>query len=240
VTATADDEAAAGSARSAGAAIPARSGGSGATGRLVVPETPLALHFKAVWNRLTVGHYTFDIRPADIRPADIGSAPAGKVVTVRHEFVVRVKIGFVTAFRYEHRVDERWEAGLLRHLRAETRDEGATIIIEARGEGGEIVCEGPDGCRRAPGGLLTTTCAWHPAFVVQTSILDASDGAVVALATDDRGAAVRRVGGRDLAVHDYGFASAHLAGALTYEDNGYLVAASIERKGHRVAFVREG
>lgn len=235
-----DDGGAGGSARSGGSAPTATRSASDALGRLVGPDAPLTLQFKAVWNRLTVGHYTFDIRPADIRAADTGSAPSGKVVTVRHEFVVRVKIGFVTAFRYEHRVDERWEAGLLRYLRAETRDEGATITIEARSEDGEIVCEGPDGCRRAPVGLLTTTCAWHPAFVAQTSILDASDGVVVALATEDRGGAVRRVGDRDIAVHDYGFASPHLAGALTYEDGGYLVAASIERKGHRVAFVREG
>lgn len=196
-------------------------------GRLVAPMRPLALGFKAVWKGIAVGHYTFDVRPAH----------AGKTMVVSHEFVVRVKIGFVTAFRYEHRVEETWQGGYLQHLRSETSDDGEHVRFEARRDGAEIVVEVTGEHRRAPGALLTTTCAWHPAFVNQASILDATDGAVVTLTTEDRGAAVQRVGAHEREVLTFAFASPHLAGNLSYFRGSHLAAAAIERKGHRVEFV---
>ncbi len=199
-------------------------------GRLVAPSRPLALKFKAMWKGIAVGHYTFDVGPTH----------AGKAMIVVHEFVMRVKIGFITAFRYEHRVEEAWQGGLLQHLRSETSDDGERLAFEARRDGDAIAITGPNDCRRAPGTLLTTTCAWHPAFVRQTAILDASDGSVVALKTEDTGAAVRRIGVHDVEVGTYGFASPHLAGTLAYLRESHLAAASIERKGHRVEFVRQG
>lgn len=197
---------------------------------LTPPAAALHLNFQAQWKNTPVGSYSFDITPS----AD------GRGMTVSHAFVIRVKIAFITMFRYDHHVEETWRDGQLQELTGETSDADGTMHVSARhAEGGAIVIEGPNGVGEAPATLLTTTCAWHPAFIAQDRVLDVSDGGIVALAVKALGAASVMIDGDEIEADRYAFTSPHLAGALWYRPGSTLVRAEIEKKGHRVALVAQ-
>lgn len=98
------------------------------------PAEVTRLNFQALWKNTPVGSYSFVITPS----AD------GSGMTVSHAFLIRVKIAFVTMFRYEHRVEEVWRAGRLHELSAETIDADGTIHVRAQRTGGDRD-RGPNG-----------------------------------------------------------------------------------------------
>lgn len=197
------------------------------SGRLTAPDRPLDLRFHALWKGITVGSYTFTVTPT-------GQA-AG--FSVDHALTIKVKIGFITAYRYLHRATEVWQNGRLSKLTSETDDDGDALRLTAVAEGAEIAIDRPHGRCRAPGDLLTTTCAWHPAFVAATAVLDAAEGRVVALQTSVLGNRCEMIGGRECEVTDHRFAAPKLSGQLSYAEGGFLVAGHLDRKGHQVRFV---
>ncbi|MBX3517244.1 MAG: hypothetical protein KF815_09915 [Rhodospirillales bacterium] len=194
---------------------------------LTPPAEVTRLNFQALWKNTPVGSYSFVITPS----AD------GSGMTVSHAFLIRVKIAFVTMFRYEHRVEEVWRAGRLHELSAETIDADGTIHVRAQRTGGAIEIEGPNGGATAPSTLLTTTCAWHPAFIAQNRVLDVSDGGIVALAVNALDAANLVIEGDEVETEHYAFTSPYLAGELWYRPGSTLVRAEIEKKGHRIVLV---
>lgn len=197
---------------------------------LTPPAAPLHLNFQALWKNMPVGSYSFRIAPS----AD------GRGMTVSHAFVMRVTIAFITMFRYDHHVEETWRDGQLQELTGETGDADGTMRVCARhAEGGAIVIEGPNGAGEAPAALLTTTCAWHPAFIAQNRVLDVSDGGIVALTVKALGTASVMSDGDEIEADCYAFTSPHLAGTLWYRPGSTLVRAEIEKKGHRVALIAQ-
>ncbi len=194
---------------------------------LTPPAEVTRLNFQALWKNMPVGSYTFVITPS----AD------GSGMTVSHAFLIRVKVAFVTMFRYEHRVEEVWRAGRLHELTAETQDADGTIHVRAERAGRAIAIEGPNGRGTAPSTILTTTCAWHPAFIAQNRVLDVSDGGIVALAVNASDAASLAIEGDEIETQHYAFTSPYLAGELWYRPGSTLVRAEIEKKGHRIVLV---
>jgi hypothetical protein len=193
-------------------------------GRLVVPPRSLALELSTLWKGMSVGVYTFAVTPSAERDEMI----------VAHAFTVRVKIGFVTAYRYRHEVEEVWRDGLLRSLASRTDDDGEETAVTVERIDDHLRMAGPGGPQRIAGDILTTTCAWHPAFVARNSVLDASDGSVVSLTIGDAGRERLRIDGSDVDAAVYEFRSPSLCGRLWYRERGTLVRAAIERKGHRL------
>lgn len=194
---------------------------------LTPPPAVVQLNFQALWKNTPVGSYTFVITPS----AD------GTGMTVSHAFVIRVKVAFVTMFRYEHRVEETWQDGYLQQLTAETSEGDGTVRIRARHAGAVIAIEGPNGPGTAPAALFTTTCAWHPAFILQDRVLDASDGGIVPLAVKPLGEASVVMDGDESEADRYAFTSPYLSGVLWYRPGGTLVRAEFEKKGHRVVLI---
>lgn len=196
---------------------------------LTPPPAVVQLNFQALWKNTPVGSYTFVITPS----ADGGG------MTVSHAFVIRVKIAFVTMFSYEHRVEEIWQDGCLQEVASETCDADGTVRVRARHDGAVIAIEGPNGPGTAPAAILTTTCAWHPAFILQDRLLDVSDGGIVPLAVKPLGAASVVIDGDETEAERYAFTSPHLSGALWYRPGATLVRAEFEKKGHRVVLIAQ-
>ena len=196
---------------------------------LTPPLEVLRLNFLALWNNNAVGSYSFLITPS----AD------GRQMTVSHTFLIRVKIAFVTMFRYEHRVEEVWRDGQLQRLTSETVDADGTMSVRGARAGQVLRIEGPLGLSEAPADMLTTTCAWHPAFTQQKGVVDVSDGRVVDLVVRSLGETMVKSDGDDVAARQYAFTSPYLAGLLWYRPERTLIRAEIEKKGHRVAIVAQ-
>lgn len=201
--------------------------GGAAAGRLVTPDRNIDLRFKVLLKGQHVGEYTFAVRPSSNR----------RDMDVAHAFAVRVKIGFITAFRYEHTADETWSNGRLQRLVSQTNDNGETFEVAAERDGSRIHIQGPGGPALAEGDRLTTTCAWHPAFVSQSELIDAIDGSVVGVVAKEKHNATSPVTAGSPSFREYDFISPHLAGTLWYLDKGSLVKATFERKGHQLSLV---
>lgn len=201
---------------------------SGQPARLLTPPPAVVqLNFQAHWKNTPVGSYTFVITPS----------VDGRRMSVSHAFTIRVKIAFVTMFRYEHRVEESWQDGCLQELTAETSEGEGTVRIHARHAGAGIAIEGPNGLGTAPAALFTTTCAWHPAFILQDRVLDVSDGGIVPLAVKPLGGASVVIDGDESEADRYAFTSPYLSGVLWYRPGATLVRAEFEKKGHRVTLI---
>jgi len=198
-----------------------------AAGRLVAPDQDVDLRFKVMLKGQDVGEYTFAVRPSGHRGE----------MAVAHAFVVRVKFGFITAFQYEHKADETWSNGQLQRLVSQTNDNGDTVEVEAERSGSRIHIQGPGGPSVADGNRLTTTCAWHPAFVSQTELIDAIDGSVVGVVATEKPGAETPETDDVPSLRAYDFISPHFAGTLWYLQNGSLVKAAFERKGHQLSLI---
>ena len=193
---------------------------------LPAPEKPVRLAFGVLWRGQNVGSHEFAIDP-DGRGG----------MSVRLSTKIRIRIGFITAYRYEQTSDEVWTDGVLTALNSTTNDDGQTSTVTGKRIADNIELRGPGGPYVAPGDSLTTTCVWNDAFVSRTSVIDVGDGTVVGLVVDDKGGSpVEKVGGGKDALR-FDIITPYLAGSLWYPPQGFLLQARIERKGETLDYV---
>ena len=194
---------------------------------LTAPEAPVLLSFGVKWRGQTVGSH--DVA---IDPDGMGG------MAVRLDTKIRIRIGFITAYRYEQTCDEVWAKGKLASLKSTTNDDGQTSTVTGERIADNIELRGPGGPYVAPGDSLTTTCVWNPVFVRRNAIIDIGDGTVVGLVVADKGIAPVETGdggGED--AHRFDIITPFLAGSVWYPPKGLLLQARIERKGETLDYV---
>lgn len=194
-------------------------------GGLPVPATPERLAYDVLWRGQAVGTHDVDIEPV------------GDRMSVRMKTAIRVRIGFITVYRYEQTCEEDWAAGRLRSLTSTTNDDGRSLTVGGQRIGDNIELRGPGGPFVAPIDALTTTSVWSAMFVQRTSVIDIGDGTLVGLVVSDRGAAPVETGGGMVDARRYDIMTPFLAGSLWYPTQGRLVRARIERKGETLDYV---
>ena len=110
------------------------------------------------------------------------------------EVDIRVRVAFVTVYRYSHRAREVWRDGRLIALDTETNDDGRQMTVRARAtaEGLEVV--GPQGRAVLPADIRPTSW-WRADTVRQRRLLDSQDGRILNVAATPAGTATRSRGG---------------------------------------------
>lgn len=92
---------------------------------------------------------------------------------------LKVKLAFVTVYRYRHRNHEVYEAGRLLSMSSRTDNNGEKLRVDVARDGDELVVQGSSGALRAPGDLLPTTY-WQPRSMAQSRWIDSQNGRLVA------------------------------------------------------------
>jgi hypothetical protein len=115
---------------------------------------------------------------------------------------VRVRIAYVTVYRFEERQTERWVGGRLAALHAVTDDNGRVHEVSAtrRGDTLSVIA---DGKTRDIDPAVIPASLWNPSLLRSTAALDTRDGSVIPVSVVDRGKERIVLHGRPTTAHRY-------------------------------------
>lgn len=165
-----------------------------------------------------VGEHRYDIAHEDGR------------TTVTAEIDLEAKVLFVPVRYYKSQRKEVWEDGRLVSYEAHTDDDGKIIDVAARREGDEVVIEGPQGTRTAPGDIFVTS-AWDLERVKDGLLLGTETGEVFEVAMEEVGReTVELESGKQTEVTHYRM-TGDLEQDMWYDARGMWVQLRFKRDG---------
>lgn len=115
---------------------------------------------------------------------------------------IQVKIAFITVYRYEQRLTERWVGGKLTALSAVTDDNGSIHRVSATRAGDKLAVNADGKISQVDPAMMPANL-WNAALVRMTQALDPKDGSVTPVSVVDRGRELLIVQGRALTAHRY-------------------------------------
>lgn len=99
---------------------------------------------------------------------------------------IKVKVAFITAYRYEQTRREVWRDGRLIAFESKTNDDGKKAKTSGKLEGDMLVVTGPDGTQKVRPDMIPNSW-WNPDLVKQTELLSTFDGKVLKVKIEDAG-----------------------------------------------------
>jgi hypothetical protein len=151
---------------------------------------------------------TTDLRFSVLRNGDpIGTMTMqirrdGSGTVARTKTHIRVKLGFVTLYRFDQTQTEHWADGHFVSLSAETDDNGTSHLVSAKA-GHDAVRVDADGDTKDLAPSIIPDSLWNPALLGQKSVLSAEDGAVLSVHAIDRGEDRLDLSGRSIKARHY-------------------------------------
>ena len=186
---------------------------------------------------LADGTYSFNV----IRKGDqIGT----HTVTARHEgedlildiaVDIKVKVAFVTAYRYEQKRHEVWRGGRLIAFESETNDDGKKAKTTGKAEGDKLMVEAQGGRQELRGDILSNSY-WNAETVKQTELLNTFDSSVLKVSIQDLGEEGVETATGTLRAHRYAV-TGDLERELWYDAEGRWVHMRTTRGGTPVDWV---
>src|ERR1051325_5817295 len=126
----------------------------------------------------------------------------GRETTAEVVTEVRVKVAFVTVYRYEQTETERWVDGRLVALNSVTDDNGTLHKVTATSRG-NVLAVNADGKTSEVDPAVMPVSLWNAALVQKTIALDTQDGSVVKLSVVDHGKEQLVLQGQPRTAHHY-------------------------------------
>ena len=126
----------------------------------------------------------------------------GRETTAEVVTEVRVKIAFVTVYRYEQTETERWVDGRLMALNSVTDDNGTLHKVTATSRG-NVLAVNADGKTSEVDPAVMPVSLWNAALVQKTIALDTQDGSLVKLSVVDHGKEQLVLQGQPRTAHHY-------------------------------------
>jgi Family of unknown function (DUF6134) len=197
-----------------------------ATDKIIIPTDPRMLKFRVLWKGDDIGQHVTTITPT----AD------GQGMTVATKIGMKVKVGFITAFRYEHDSTEIWRDGRLLSLASKTHDDGDDLAVKGEATADGFKAVGPKGPFIAPAESLTTNCMWLPTLVDEKKLIDAQNGVMVGLVSTPLGTDRVSVRGKDREAQRHSIRTPFVAGSLWYDRAGNWVGSRLEIKGETLDY----
>jgi hypothetical protein len=153
---------------------------------------------------LADGTYSFKV----IRAGDeIGA----HIINARHEggdlildisVAIKVKVAFITAYRYEQTRREVWRDGRLISFESDTNDDGTKAKTSGKLEGDMLLVEGPDGKQTLRPDILSNSW-WNAELVKQTEFLNTIDSKVLKVTIEDAGEETVETAAGQVKAHRY-------------------------------------
>jgi len=145
---------------------------------------------------------------------------------------IKVKVLFVTAYKFTHESKEKWVNGKLVSLASKTDDDGVPKTLNATAENGKITLDSTmNGQNRRQFAAKSAIPAslWNPEIVTQEMIVNTLDGQLMKVNIKDIGTEDVQAHGSTVAAHHYKI-SGELTRDLWYNSQGDLVRVSFPDK----------
>jgi hypothetical protein len=138
---------------------------------------------------------------------------------------VQVKIAFVTVYRYEQQLTERWVGGKLAGLSAVTNDNGTVHRVSATRSGDKLSINA-DGKVSQVDPAMVPASLWNASLVRMTAALNTKDGSVMPVSVVDRGKEQLVLQGRALTAHRYSIRTT-IPQEVWYDENQGLLKVEL-------------
>lgn len=206
--------------------LPRRASAVYAREPISLPSTPLERNFAVLWKGDEVGFHRIAIEP------DQDGASA--VVSAAIE--IKVKVAFVTAYRFNHQSREVWRGGLIESIEGVTDDDGEEVIVKGRRVGDDLEIEGPGGPLLIDSNLPTSNAIWSAKAVTWPEAIDAQYGTLTGWALKPLGRETIEVRAEPLAAEHYEFTTPYSFGDLWYDDAGILAKFHMVKEGEEIDY----
>ena len=148
---------------------------------------------------------------------------------------IRVKVAFITAYRFAQETEERWEDGAWTWYRSSGAENGDSYEVQARNTPQGALLQG----RPVRAADLMPASFWTPQVLDSRSVIDPVKGTVVRQSVRPQGRDPLTLGGRRVPATAYAVDN-FLDGTIWYSPDGNWLAANFDKKGHAVEYIRTG
>ncbi|MEM9183555.1 MAG: DUF6134 family protein [Pseudomonadota bacterium] len=182
-------------------------------------------NFQVYLNDDPIGYHNFRLDPED----------DGYQLLTEAEF--KVKVLFVTAYRYEHENVETWRDGCLERIEARTNDNGKRLDVTGQRDNAsfDLAATGTSGALDS--GCVRTFAYWDLAALQDTQLLNSQTGAYQPVDVELVGRESIDVDGEQVAADRYSLESEGLDLDLWYSPEGeWLGLTSYVKKGRQLRY----
>lgn len=183
---------------------------------------PGGVEFEVLRNGAPFGRHVVSVREASER------------IEVESRVELRVGVGPLTLFLYEHGCNETWRRGALSELRCTTLRDGRRTQIVARRDGSRLRVAGEEGEVFFPVDALPTSW-WIRPPIGDTAMIDTETGARLALRVTDMGPDTVQAGGVRISAQRIRV-QGRLIVDLWYDAQGRWVGCAFTARGQRIVY----
>jgi Family of unknown function (DUF6134) len=138
---------------------------------------------------------------------------------------IQVKIAFITVYRYEQRLTERWSGGKLAALSAVTDDNGSVHRVNATRSGDKLSVNADGKISQVDPAMMPANL-WNVSLVRMRAALDPKDGSIMPVSVVDRGHEQLVMQGRALTAHRYSIKTT-IPQEVWYDENQRLLKVEL-------------
>jgi len=172
-----------------------------------------------------VGYHRFELRRSDDHEKLVSEAN------------FRVKLAFITLYRYQHRNTETWQGDCLQRIESTTNANGKRYDVRGERAGGVLEIEA-GGLREEAPGCIKTFAYWDPDFLEERALLNSQTGEILPVDVVRMAEEVITVRGREVTAERFRLRTKDLDVDLWYSaDREWLGLASTTRDGRTIRYV---
>ena len=134
---------------------------------------------------------------------------------------VKVKMAFITVYRFEHEGKEIWRNGRLVRIESKTDDDGTDKWLKGRANGKGLEIEGSAKAYTVKPTIIPASL-WNPKIVKQGAILNTLDGSTMNVTIRDLGEESIKVHGKTIPARHFSI-TGQLQRELWFDADGTLV-----------------
>jgi hypothetical protein len=162
---------------------------------------------------------------------------AGGTLKVSSQVDLRVKIAFVTVYRYQQTSNDDWENNVLVRTRIQTNDNGKDTSVQAEVHDGQLAVQGPAGSYTTQLGAMTDISFWNEAITHSPPLVDSATGELIKIQAD--AGTHQRIMARGQPIETQRFSMVGTkgrSGTVWYDDAGNVVKAIVITRGETLSY----
>ena len=161
----------------------------------------------------------------------------GGILNVASRVDFKVKVAFITAYRYEQTGNDDWENDVLVRTRIQTNDDGKETLVEAEARDGQLAVEGPAGSYTTQLGTMTDISFWNETITHGPPLVDGQTGELIKMRIEPGIRDRIVVRGQSIETRRFSMAGTKgRSGSVWYDDAGSIVKAVVITRGETLDY----
>lgn len=160
---------------------------------------------------------------------------SGQGVVLRSDAQFDVRVLFISAYRYAHAAEERWQDGCLRSLASRTETNGERIAVRAQSQDGRLAVIGPAGSDLHDGCVMSFAY-WDPRILEAERLLNSQTGELVPVRVMPQGRETVAVRGQPRVAERHRIIGPDLSIDIWYADGRWVALEALAAGGRRLRY----